>query len=98
MPLTKGSAPISVTPGFSGGHVHQMLAPAKADLQPQRAACETQVQRRAVRVVLPRDAAQGQRAQILGQIVLLAGAQGLAMDAAIEIAALGMQGFGHDSL
>ena len=69
--------------------MHQMLATAKADFQPQGFAREArQINRRAVWVFLPDHARQTQPAEVFFQIGLLAGAQGFAMHAAIKIAAL----------
>ena len=73
--------------GVGSGHVDKMLAPAKADLQPQGALNKAKIERRPLGIILTRDAAQGQGAKILGEVILLAGAQGLAPDPAIEVAA-----------
>src|SRR5690606_28306756 len=66
------------------------FAPAKADLQPDRAVIAKdlgRVDRPAFGVFIKGNAARAQVAQILGQIALLALAQSLAMTAAVKVTA-----------
>ncbi len=89
--VDKGLGADQVNLRMQGGHVNQMLTAAKTNLQPDRLALRKgQIQRRAAGVVGRRHTLQRQGAKVFGQITLLAGPQGLAMGAAIEIAAFGL--------
>ena len=84
----KGLCPDKMHVRVGCGHVDQMFPAAKTNLKPEGlAAGKAKVQRQAAGVLRLSDTLQRQGAKIFGQIAFLRRAQGLAMGAAIKVAA-----------